>query len=165
MPKPPLAPVDTLAECLTELRRWCLRKSSDPHLVDDVIQETALAALQQLGQLRDPGNMRGWLFRIMQRRLAEASRARPTELPLTIDPVAPVPRSPPSAQTRRAIERALRRLPLCLRKPVRLHYLRGWPLKEVAASLDTTVNGVKARLYRARRLLRERTKQRAGGRR
>jgi len=165
MPKPPLAHEVALARCLKELRRWCLRKNADPHLVDDVIQETALAALQQMDQLRDPDNMRGWLYRIMQRRLAEASRARPAELPLTIDPVAPAPPSPPSTQTMRAIERALRRLPLCLRKPVRLHYLRGWPLKDVAASLDTTVNGVKARLYRARRILRERKKRGSGGRR
>lgn len=148
---------------LAELRRWCARRSGDPHLADDVAQETALHALRQMPFLREPERMRGWLFRIMQRRLADASRERPPWLSLTIDPVAPLPRVLPDPDTLRLIQHALRRLPACLRRPVRLHYLQGRPLREVAASLHTTVNGVKARLYRARRILREQTGTGHGG--
>jgi RNA polymerase sigma-70 factor (ECF subfamily) len=107
--------------------------------------------------------MRGWLFRIMQRRLADLSRERPPWLSLTIDPVAPVPRVFPDPETLRLIRRALRQLPIRLRKPVRLHYLEGRSIRDVAASLRTTVNGVKARLYRARRILRAQTKGGSGG--
>ena len=171
MPTPPVNPSpspsspppshEPLLRHLAELRRWCARRSGDPHLADDVVQETALHALRQMPFLREPDRMRGWLFRIMQRRLADVTRDRPPWLSLTFDPVAPLPRILPDPATLRHIERALRRLPACLRKPVRLHYLEGQPLRDVATSLRTSVNGVKARLYRARRILRE---ERRGGR-
>jgi RNA polymerase sigma-70 factor (ECF subfamily) len=159
----PSSPQDALLRHLADLRRWCVRRSGDPHFVDDVMQETALAALKQIGTLRHPERMRGWLFRILRRRMADVFSSRPLELPLTIDPEAPTPRIPPDPQTLRLIERALRRLPACLRKPVRLHYLQGRPLREVAASLRTSVNGVKARLYRARRILRAQRRRGRGG--
>lgn len=153
------APANALAvvEHLDDVREWCLVRSGDPHLAEDVMQETALAALRRLPTLRDPGRLRGWLFRIAQRRLADAARSRPAEVPLMVEPPAPAAEGPPRADARklRLARRAVRRLPLFLRKPVRLHYLQGRPLREVAHRLDTTVNGVKARLYRARRLMRE----------
>ena len=150
-----------MVEHLDDVRAWCLIRSGDPHLAEDVMQETALAALRQLPTLRDPGRLRGWLFRIAQRRLADAARTRPVEVPLTVEPQAPAAEGPPRADARklRLARRAVRRLPLFLRKPVRLHYLQGRPLREVAHRLDTTVNGVKARLYRARRLMREEAQQ------
>lgn len=146
-----------LVEHLDDVREWCLIRSGDPHLAEDIMQETALAALRQLPTLRDPGRLRGWLFRIAQRRLADAARTRSLEVPLMVEPPAPAADGPPGTDTGklRLARRAVRRLPLFLRKPVRLHYLQGRPLREVAHRLDTTVNGVKARLYRARRLMRE----------
>lgn len=162
-PSPPPSPADPLLRHLAELRRWCARRSGDPHLADDVVQETALHALRQMPFLREPDRMRGWLFRIMQRRLADLSRDRPPWLSLTFDPVAPLPRVLPDPDTLLLIHRALRRLPARLRKPVRLHYLEGWPLRDVAVSLRTTVNGVKARLYRARRILRDQKARGSGG--
>jgi RNA polymerase sigma-70 factor (ECF subfamily) len=153
MPSPHDSRDEALLRHLAELRRWCSRKSGDPDLVDDVLQETALHALRRMPLLREPERMRGWLYRIMQRRLAELSRDRPPWLSLTIDPIVPAPVLP-DPQALRLIRRALRSLPARLRKPVRLHYLEGQPIREVAASLRTSVNSVKARLYRARRKLR-----------
>jgi len=155
------ANANEMVEHLDDVRAWCLIRSGDPHLAEDVMQETALAALRQLPTLRDPGRLRGWLFRIAQRRLADAARTRPVEVPLTVEPQAPAAEGPPRMDARklRLARRAVRRLPLFLRKPVRLHYLQGRPLREVAHRLDTTVNGVKARLYRARRLMREEAQQ------
>jgi len=151
-------PHDALLDHLDDLRHWCLLRSGDPHLADDVAQETALAALRRWQTLRDPRCLRGWLFRIAQRRLADAARARRDEVPLVAEPPAPACARPPSDERQaRWVRRAMRRLPLFLRRPVRLHYLQGRSLRDVASHLDTTVNGVKARLYRARRILREET--------
>ncbi len=153
MPAPKDPRDEALLRHLAALRRWCSRRSGDPDLVDDVLQETALHALRRMPLLREPERMRGWLFRIMQRRLAELSRDRPPWLSLTIDPVVP-PRVLPDPKAVRLIRHALRSLPARLRKPVRLHYLEGQPIRDVAASLRTSVNSVKARLYRARRKIR-----------
>ncbi|MHC4224687.1 MAG: RNA polymerase sigma factor [Planctomycetota bacterium] len=155
-PQPPADP-ESLLPHLEDLRRWCRQRSSDPHLAEDVAQETLLAALTHLRSIRDPSRLRGWLFRVAQRRLADEVRRRRGELPLTIEPPAPAdfPAPPIDAGQMARVRTALRRLPIFLRRPVRLHYLQGRPLREVALSLRTTVNGIKARLYRARRILRE----------
>lgn len=139
---------------MDDVRSWCLMRSGDPHLADDVMQETALAALRNMGALREPERMRGWLFRIAQRRLADAARRRRVERPLTMEPEAPPAEPPPPSERVERLRRVLRGLPEALRRPVRLYYLQGRPLQEVAMSLHTTVDGVKARLYRARKLLR-----------
>lgn len=151
----PTSTLDALIEHLEDLRRWCRRRSKDSHLAEDVAQETVLIALTHLASLRDPDRLRGWLFRVAQRRLADAVRRRRVELPLTYDPPAPPPSNGADRRQLAAVVRALRRLPLFLRRPVRMHYLKGRPIREIARELDTTVNGVKARLYRARRLLRK----------
>ena len=76
-----------------------------------------------------------------------------------IDIAAPDP--PPSIEElrncprRRQVREAVRRLPLFLRRPVRLHYYQGRSLREVARRLETSVNGIKSRLYRARHILKK----------
>jgi RNA polymerase sigma-70 factor (ECF subfamily) len=158
MQPPSTEPHEEMLAHLADVRRWCLTRSGDPHLADDVAQETVLAALTQLDSLRNPTQLRGWLFRIAQRRLADASRRKPTELPLTVEPQAPVSDPPDEERdlrVAREVRRVLRKLPAFLRRPVRMHYLQERPLREVASRLRTTVNGVKSRLYRARQMLRE----------
>ena len=65
-----------------DVRAWCRQRCADPHLADDVAQETALTALEHLADIRDPARIRGWLFRVAQRRLADETRRRRGELPL-----------------------------------------------------------------------------------
>ncbi len=151
-------PAETLVASIEDLRRWCLRRSHDPHLAEDVAQEAALLALQRWGALKERDSLRAWVFRIGQRRLSDAARRSRAHLPLTSEPIAPpAPCVGEGEQADRAesLRRAVRRLPLRLRQAVRLHYLRGFPIRDVALRLSTTVNGVKARLYRARKILRE----------
>lgn len=114
-----------------------------------------LTALSRLPELRDPDRLGGWLFRIAERRLIDAHR-RPLspELPLVVEPVVPE-RIPFERRRHEGVYSAVRQLPRSLRRAVRLHYLQGMPLPDVAVTLGTTVGGVKSRLYRARRLIRE----------
>lgn len=151
--------LDRLVHHLEELRVWYRRYSRDAHLAEDAVQETALIALRHIHGLRDPERMRGWLHRVAQRRMADLLRARRGEQALLTEPVAPEPAAPVNRDRAAQLRKAMRRLPMSLRKPVRMHYLKGRPLRDVAEDLGTTVNGVKARLYRARRLLRQETAQ------
>ena len=50
----------------------------------------------------------------------------------------------------------LARLPEFLSTPVVKHYLEGKPLRVVARELDSSINSIKSRLYRARRIMRAR---------
>ena len=154
---PPSTPAQVL-EHVEDLSRWCRKKSPDFHLAEDVVQQTVLDALRSLARVRHPRHLRGWMFRVAQRRSVDAHRNTRGELPLTSEPAAPE-RCDAVDQLRREevqteVRRLLRRLPLFLRLPMRLHYLKGYPLREVAVRLESTVNGIKSRLYRARRILR-----------
>lgn len=144
-----------LDQHLDDVRNWCRRRSRDSHLAEDAAQEAALAAVRHWDDLRDPTLIRGWLFKVAARRMADELRRRRPAVQLVREPVAPVELPPPCGQRVKMLRRALRRLPPVLRKPVRMHYLQGAPLREVARDLETTVAGIKARLYRARRILKE----------
>ena len=134
------------------LRRFVGQRTRDTHLRDDIVQETFLYALARLSDLRDPKCLGAWLFRIAERRLIDALRAHGDAVPLTTDPPAPTRRHNDS-DVRGMIE-LLRCLPPSLRRPMRMHYIQGRSLREVARRLDTSESGVKSRLYRARRILR-----------
>ncbi len=152
-------PDQALVPHLSDLERFCRRRIGDPDVAADVTQEVALIALIKLPRLRDPLRIRPWLFRIAQRKIVDEIRRRGAVLPLTVDIPAPDP--PPSIEERRRCPRrrrmreAVRRLPVFLRRPVRMYYFQGRSLREVAQRLETSVNGIKSRLYRARHMLRE----------
>ena len=142
------------------LRRFVRRRTADTHLADDVVQETFLHALSRLPEVRDPERLGAWLFRIAERRLIDAQRRIAAfEQPLLIEPPAPpddfhgelddLDSSTPYPE----LQRALRKLPPSLRRPMRMHSIQGRSVREVARHLGTTVAGVKSRLYRARRML------------
>jgi len=148
---------DLLAH-LDELKRWARMHTGDPHRAEDLVQETLVQALGRLGEVRDAEKLGGWLHRIAERRLIDSyRRPRATEVPLLAEPSLPAPDDGggcdgPSVESLRT---AVRRLPPTLRRAVRLHYLEGRPVADVARALGTTVSGVKSRLYRARRRIRE----------
>ena len=50
--------------------------------VDDVVQETMLRAVDNLGSLRDPDSFRSWLVAIAMRQIRDRARRRTTEPPL-----------------------------------------------------------------------------------
>jgi RNA polymerase sigma-70 factor (ECF subfamily) len=55
-----------------------------------------------------------------------------------------------------ALDRALERLPLLEREAVTLFYLQELSLNEISEALKVPIGTVKSRLFRARRLLRQR---------
>lgn len=57
------------------LLRFCVARLGPDH-GEDAFQETLLAALRHLDELRDPGAAAGWLFAIAQRRIVDAARRR-----------------------------------------------------------------------------------------
>lgn len=154
MQTPSPDPRDELPGFVEQVETWCLQRTGDPHLAADVAQETAVHVLQRLGTVRHPSRLKGFCFRIAQRRLADLTR-KPRSVPLVIEPAARSPQPPAAHADVLWVREALQRLPAILRRPVRLHYMQGRPLREVAQRLHTTVNGIKTRLYRARKVLKE----------
>jgi RNA polymerase sigma-70 factor, ECF subfamily len=71
-PTTPLA--DTLAAHRPYLIRFASRRLRDAALVEDVVQETLLAALQGVAGFEAKASLRTWLTAILARRIADAVR-------------------------------------------------------------------------------------------
>ncbi len=145
------------------LRAWIAwRAGGDPELVEDVLQETFIAAHRALAGYQARGTLRAWLRGIARNRLHEAlrERRRLRETPLDdLDRLVADARehsladgSSPAAD--------LERLRVCLdalgsaaRRLVELRYRCDLPLTEVARRLGRTAGSVAVSLHRVRRRL------------
>jgi RNA polymerase sigma-70 factor (ECF subfamily) len=147
-----------------------LRGKADP---SDVVQETFLHALRDLGQFRgsSEAELAGWLRQILAARLADLCRrycgtqARDVRLERALQGeldhssqllerglVAPL--STPSEQAARAeqaawLAQALERLPADYREVLVLRHLQEWDFPEVARRLGRSVEAVKKLWARA----------------
>jgi RNA polymerase sigma-70 factor (ECF subfamily) len=150
---------------------------------DDAVQETMVRAWRSMNHYEGRAALRTWLYRIATNvcldALSERSRrARPMELrpagtvdePLTtlpgsawIEPIPDVHALPADADPaealalrqsiRLAFVAALQHLPAKQRAALLLTEVLGWPVAEVAESLDTSVASINSALQRARATL------------
>jgi RNA polymerase sigma-70 factor (ECF subfamily) len=142
------------------LRRCLSPRLRDPADLDDVVQETALAAWIHRDQYDGRAPFPRWVYGIalrkaaelFRRRLREAARMRPAgpELPAPpADALAVEPDEHPGWGV-------LADLPDPDRRLVEMRYLDGRPVGEVAAVLAVAPGTVCSRLCRIRRRLRDR---------
>lgn len=148
-----------LARLLGQERRRVVRYAERHCAVNDVedaVQETLLIASRQLQQLRYLEAFNGWLFRIVKRECDRMKRfwrshvhdyapGRPLEEPVTL----------PSCDLQRDLERALESLPAHYRQIILLRDLEELSIDEISTALEISREAAKARLHRARVLLRE----------
>jgi len=126
------------------------------HDVEDAVQETLLIASRRLSRLRALEAFNGWLFRIVKRECDRMKRAwrrhvfdyapeRPLEQPVSI----------PVDELRHDLLAALESLPAHYREIVLLRDHEEMMIDEIAAQLQLSRPATKARLHRARLLIRE----------
>ncbi len=117
---------------------------------DDAMQETFIAVLRNLGSLRDPAALHGWVRRIAVRESIRVARRRevpidPAALPAVSDCVGPV-----DIATVLDVRAALADLPLSQRAILVLRDVDGLSESDAAALLELPEGTVKSRLSRAR---------------
>jgi RNA polymerase sigma-70 factor (ECF subfamily) len=127
--------------------------------VEDVVQDTWIAALAGIDRFAGHGSLEGWLFRIA----ANIARTRGVREARSV-PVGDVPESPTREpgpeeraveQARRiAIGAAIRRLSPTLRSAIELRDLHGLSPCEVRETLGIDDSAQRVRLHRARRAVR-----------
>jgi RNA polymerase sigma-70 factor (ECF subfamily) len=140
------------------LYRMAYAWTGDPHLADDLVQQTLLKALGNQKQLRDFAAAEGWLFRILANCLTDYRRAKREFLSANdleiIDSVTPEHQFNHEQLVQR-VQRAVQRLPINHRQVVTLVDLEEFSYACVAKILDIPVGTVMSRLCRGRRALRE----------
>jgi len=129
----------------------------DPHLAQDATQQALLNAWQHLPTLRDPELFEAWLHRLVvracytearrDRRWTERVRLIPSETDWVADGAS-------SVADRDELERGFRRLSPEQRAVLVLHHYLGYPLTEIAATLEIPVGTARSRLHYATRQLR-----------
>jgi RNA polymerase sigma-70 factor, ECF subfamily len=147
-----------------------LRQHQD---AEDATQETFLRVLRyrsKLGEVEDP---KTWLARIAWRVAVERSRRRRTgESSIENEHVAlDAPASAPvadvtveQAQIAATVEKLIHALPEKLRQPLILSTIEEMSPREVAAVLGINESAVRSRVFRARKILKEKLAERMGSR-
>ena len=129
----------------------------DPHRAQDATQQAFLSAWQNLPTLRDPDLFQAWLHRLVVRACyTEARRDRRWTARVRLIPTdtATVPDTADSLAHRDELERGFRRLSPEQRAVIVLHHYLGYPLTEIATTLEIPVGTARSRLHYATRLLR-----------
>lgn len=126
-----------------------------PEDIEDVAQDTFVAAWRKLGTYKAKAPFEHWLTRVCLNCCYERLRKRkPAEQPfqLGLDPAVPAP----APEARLEVERLLQTLPPQDRFILLLLDGEGWSVAEIAQRLGWTRTNVKVRAHRARKKLRVR---------
>jgi RNA polymerase sigma factor (sigma-70 family) len=151
------------------VRGVCRALIQDDHLADDAFQATFLVLVRKAGGIADPGRLGPWLYgvatrvarkasigerrrRVRERRVVRRELAEPE-----IEGAIPMDSHP---ELMPLIHEELARMPARYREPIVLCLLGGQTQEEAARRLRCPVGTVKGRLWRGRRVLRERLARR-----
>jgi RNA polymerase sigma-70 factor, ECF subfamily len=155
---------------LFRIARSILRNDAE---AEDAVQDAYVRAFLNIGDLRDPGSLSGWLGRITANEALGRLRGRRRTVTLdeiaNMDPLsddigpatvgAEPPRDPETAVARKEVgtilESAIDRLPTHFRMVLVACAIEQMSVEDAASCFSLPVNTVKTRLHRARRLLRQ----------
>jgi RNA polymerase sigma-70 factor (ECF subfamily) len=131
------------------------RKTADPQLSDDLLQETYYRFLRTRGRFESDAHRRNYLFRIATNLANDTYRDRLIRhVSLSNDEDQPIPAREDIAggnQRRSDLERAMSQLPERQQDALWLAYVEGSSHEEIAGILGMKVGSVKLLLFRARR--------------
>ncbi len=130
----------------------CLGVVGNIHDAEDMAQDTMITGFEKIRQLREPGQVRGWMIRIARNSSVNLVRRKmAAEKALDRKADEPVRRDNPDQDLRQAVAR----LPWDLRLPLVMYYFDGHSVKSVAQTLDMSTSGVYVKLRAAIRELHE----------
>ena len=151
---------EEIIEQIPRLRRFARYLARDKDHADDLVQETLIRALKALPQLDPGGNLRAWLFTILQNVLRGEWRRRrrsPVRHEVNVDDVMEPAEKGGQFETATLAELAgaIRDLPPRFREVLMLCGVEGFDYEEAAAVLGVPVGTIRSRLSRARAMLKE----------
>jgi RNA polymerase sigma-70 factor (ECF subfamily) len=132
---------------------WC----HDPHLADDLTQQTLVKALQNIGKLRDRDMLDAWIFRILSNCWKDHLRGVRDTVEIDDNSLAHMDTPEDhhyEGQIVRRIRRAIAKLPEKQRQVITLVDLAELSYGEVSEALDIPIGTVMSRVCRGRQALR-----------
>ena len=138
-----------------DLFRYVTWLSRDPHLADDVVQETMLRAFRALDSLKDETSIKTWLLTIARREHARVYERKRLET-RDIDDLSHAESALISVSHDTDVDdmrAAIMKLDDDYREPLVLQVLMGMTTEEIATTMDMKQGAVLTRLHRARKKL------------
>jgi RNA polymerase sigma factor (sigma-70 family) len=142
-----------VADVRPELHRYCARMAGSVFDGEDIVQDTLAKAYFAFGEWAEPPPLRPWLFRIAHHTAMDFLRRyekRHVDLVAEVPEVVPERDDGPDPERVEAAIATFAALPPVQRSALVLKDVLGHSLEQVAATMGTTVPGVKAALVRAR---------------
>jgi RNA polymerase sigma factor (sigma-70 family) len=143
-----------LIECQSDARRYALRHCA-ASAVDDVVQDVLLIISKNVASLRAITSFAGWLFTIVRRECARLSRKMFGHETLDIERIDRELAHKPREELRLDLAAALESLPPHYLELILLRDFEELTISEISVRLHITTATTKARLHRARLLVRE----------
>ncbi len=141
------------------LYRYAFRLTGSAADAEDLTQEAFCTAQCKLGQLRDAGKAKAWLFSILRHNYLHRRRADKHQQFVPVeclnDLAEPAPDPLPPVDPER-LQQALNELPETFRTPVILYYFEDFSYRDIAEQMDLPIGTVMSRLARAKVHLRNR---------
>ncbi len=119
--------------------------------VQDAIQDTFCRYLEKKPDFRDEEHEKAWLIKVATNICRDMIRFRIRHPKIPIDEVENVLVAPKQRETLKE----LLELPVKQKTVIYLHYVEGYPVKEIADILGITESAVKSRLLRGRKQMRD----------
>ena len=126
--------------------------------VQDAIQDTFCKYLEKKPDFGDEEHEKAWLIKVATNICRDMIRFRVRHPKVSIDEVENILVAPEQRET--LIE--LLELPVKHKTVIYLHYVEGYPIKEIAEILGITESAVKSRLLRGRKQMRDMVRMEGG---
>ncbi len=139
----------------------------------DVVQDAFLKVHGSLGTLREPDKLRGWLYGVVRSCALDAVRRRrrgPGALSAVDGAGELIPADVPApsagaerGELRAGVLAAVRELPEQYREVVLMKYVDDRSYREISETLGISIETIESRLFRARKLLKDKLGRFGGG--
>ncbi|MDF2115653.1 sigma-70 family RNA polymerase sigma factor [Roseiarcaceae bacterium H3SJ34-1] len=143
-----------LAECQADARRYAMRHCVTSE-IDDAVQEALLVVTRHVSSLKAVASFAGWLFTIVRRECSKLSRKMFSHEDVEDDRVQAQLAALSMVELRTELASALESLPPHYLEIILMRDFEELTISEICAQLDISVATAKARLRRARLLVRE----------
>lgn len=137
-----------------DLYRYAHWLCRDRHMAEDLVQEAFARAWKAWAELRDPRQVKAWLFTILRNECARGFARKQVEAASGEIDESELPPAP-SFEAGLEIAQMVGLLPEIYREPLLLQVIGGYSCAEIAAMLGTSEGAVMTRLTRARQALRQ----------
>lgn len=146
--------IEFINEYKNKLISLCFSYTKDLGEAEDMSQEVFIAVYKNIGSFRGDSSLKTYVYKIAINKCLSYKRKR-TIKEFISDTVRGEPSYKEDLDDKRFIRECIKELPKDLKTPLVLHYYVGLSYKEISNILDITERAIEGRVYRGKKILKE----------